>query len=98
GGSEYLRVIHRMVKGTPPWIDLKLERAVQQSCLKAIDRGLLRSAHDISEGGLGVALAECCMGGPEKALGARIELREMMRGDARLFGEWQAGLIVFLIG
>jgi len=96
GGSEYLKVIHRMVKGTPPWIDLKLERAVQQSCLKAIDRGLLRSAHDISEGGLGVALAECCMGGPEKPLGARIELREMMRGDARLFGESQSRIIVSL--
>jgi phosphoribosylformylglycinamidine synthase len=96
GGSEYLKVVHGMVKGTPPWIDLKLERAVQQSCLKAIDRGLLRSAHDISEGGLGVALAECCMAGPEKPLGARVELREMMRADARLFGESQSRIIVSL--
>ncbi|TAJ91101.1 phosphoribosylformylglycinamidine synthase subunit PurL [bacterium] len=94
GGSEYLKVVHGMVKGTPPWIDLKLERAVQQCCLKAIEKGILRSAHDMSEGGLGVALAECCISGPEKTLGVRVELREMMRGDARLFGESQSRIIV----
>ena len=96
GGSEYLKVIHGLAKGTPPWIDLRLERAVQHSCLKAIDKGILHSAHDLSEGGLGVALAECCISGPEKPLGARVEPREMMRGDARLFGESQSRIIVSL--
>lgn len=94
GGSEYLRLIHGMVRGTPPWIDLRLERAVQQCCLKAIERGIVRSAHDTSEGGLAVALAECCIGGPEKALGARIETHEMVRADALLFGESQSRIIV----
>lgn len=94
GGSEYLKVVHGLVKGTPPWIDLRLERAVQRCCLKAIEKGILRSAHDISEGGLAVALAECCVSGPEKALGVRIELREMMRADALLFGESQSRVIV----
>jgi len=98
GGSEYLKVVHGMVKGTPPWIDLRLERAVQQSCLKAIEKGIIRSAHDISEGGLGVALAESCIAGPEKALGVRVELPEMMRGDARLFGESQSRIVVSLKG
>ncbi|MBI2987798.1 MAG: phosphoribosylformylglycinamidine synthase subunit PurL [Deltaproteobacteria bacterium] len=96
GGSEYLKVVHGIVKGTPPWIDLRLERAVQQCCIKAIEKGIIRSAHDMSEGGLGVTLAECCISGPEKPLGVRVELREMMRGDARLFGESQSRIIVTL--
>jgi phosphoribosylformylglycinamidine synthase subunit PurL len=94
GGSEYLKVVHGLVRGTPPWIDLRLEHAVQQCCLKAIERGMIRSAHDISDGGLAVALAECCIGGPEKSLGVRVELPEMMRQDARLFGESQSRIIV----
>jgi phosphoribosylformylglycinamidine synthase subunit PurL len=94
GGSEYLKIVHGLVKGTPPWIDLRLERAVQQTCLKAAGKGLLRSAHDVSDGGLAVALAECCVGGPDKPIGARIELRDMIRGDALLFGESQSRIVV----
>jgi phosphoribosylformylglycinamidine synthase len=94
GGGEYLKQIHGLTRGTPPWIDLQLERAVQSCCLTAIEQGILRSAHDVSEGGLGVALAECCIGGPEKNLGARIETREMIRGDALLFSESQSRIIV----
>ncbi len=94
GGSEYLKVVHGLVKGTPPWIDLSLERAVQHTCLKAIEKGIVRSAHDVSDGGLAVALAECCISGPEKPLGARIQLTEMMRPDALLFGESQSRIIV----
>ena len=96
GGSEYLKVIHHVVKGTPPWIDLKLEHAIQNCCIDAIDRGLLRSAHDISDGGLAVALTECCIGGPDKPLGVRIDMREMIRGDALLFSESQSRIIVSL--
>ncbi|HEV8342474.1 MAG TPA: phosphoribosylformylglycinamidine synthase subunit PurL [Candidatus Binatia bacterium] len=94
GGSEYLKLAHGLVRGTPPWIDLRLERAVQQCCLKAIERGMIRSAHDISEGGLAVALVECCVGGSEKSLGVKIDLPETMRQDARLFGESQSRIIV----
>ena len=94
GGSEYLKVIHGLVKGIPPWIDLKLERAVQQCCVKAVERGLLCSAHDVSDGGLAVALVESCVGGPERPLGAMIELHEMMRADALLFGESQSRIVV----
>ena len=94
GGSEYLKVIHGLVKGIPPWIDLKLERAVQQCCVKAVERGLLCSAHDVSDGGLAVALVESCVGGPERPLGAMIDLHEMMRADALLFGESQSRIVV----
>ena len=94
GGSEYLQFIHNTVKGTPPWIDLKLEQAIQNCCVEAIDSGILRSAHDISDGGLAVALAECCVGGPDKPLGVRTEMREMIRGDALLFSESQSRILV----
>jgi phosphoribosylformylglycinamidine synthase subunit PurL len=96
GGSEYLKVVHNLVKGTPPWIDLKLEQAIQNCCIDAIERGILRSAHDISDGGLAVALAECCIGGADKPLGVRIEMREMIRGDALLFSESQSRIVVSL--
>jgi phosphoribosylformylglycinamidine synthase II len=96
GGSEYLKVVHGLVKGAPPWIDLKFEQAVQSCCIEAIEKGILRSAHDISEGGLAVALAESCISGPEKPLGARIEAREMIRGDALLFSESQSRIVVSL--
>jgi phosphoribosylformylglycinamidine synthase II len=94
GGSEYLKVVHGVVKGTPPWIDLKLEQAVQTTCREAIDRGILRSAHDVADGGLAVAVAECCVGGPDKPLGVRIDAHEMIRGDALLFSESQSRIIV----
>lgn len=94
GGSEYLKIVHGLVKGTPPWIDLQLERAVQSCCVEAIDKGIIRSAHDLSDGGLAVALAECCVSGPEKPLGVRIEMHEMIRGDAVLFSESQSRIVV----
>jgi phosphoribosylformylglycinamidine synthase len=94
GGSEYLKIVHGMVRGTPPWIDLKVEQAVQKCCIEAIERQIIRSAHDISEGGLAVALAECCISGPDKPLGAHIENREMIRGDALLFSESQSRIVV----
>jgi phosphoribosylformylglycinamidine synthase len=96
GGSEYLKSLHGLTRGMPPWIDLKLERAVHNCCLEAIDAAILRSAHDVADGGLAVALAECCIGGPEKPLGVRIETREMMRADALLFSESQSRIVVSL--
>jgi phosphoribosylformylglycinamidine synthase II len=96
GGSEYLKWVHGLTRGTPPWIDLKLEQAVQLACLEAIDQKLLSSAHDVSDGGLAVALAECCIVHPERPLGVRIETHEMIRGDASLFSESQSRIIVSL--
>ncbi|MBM4263093.1 MAG: phosphoribosylformylglycinamidine synthase subunit PurL [Deltaproteobacteria bacterium] len=96
GGSEYLKQVHGLTRGTPPWIDLQLERAVQRCCVEAIEQGVLRSAHDVSDGGLAVALAECCMGGAGKPIGARIETHEMIRGDALLFSESQSRIVVSL--
>ena len=94
GASEYLKWVHGSTRGTPPWIDLKMEQAVQSCCLEAIEQKILQSAHDVSDGGLAVALAECCIGGPEKPLGVRIQTNEMIRGDALLFSESQSRIIV----
>ncbi len=92
GGSEYLAVLHQTVAGIPPLVDFDLERRVQSACRTGIQRGWLRSAHDCAEGGLAVALAECCISGE---LGAEIELPEAeSRWDYRLFGEGGARILV----
>ena len=62
GGSEYLKVMHRLVRGAPPAIDLPAERALQRLVVDLAQEGRLRSAHDCSDGGLAVALAECAFG------------------------------------
>src|SRR5258708_9862224 len=60
-GSTYLAALHGTVAGAPPQLDLDAERALQEVTLAAITGGHIRSAHDCSDGGLAVALAECCM-------------------------------------
>lgn len=94
GGSEYLKVVHKMVAGMPPTLDFDRELAVQKACLTSIRRGLVCSAHDISEGGLGVCLAECCITNPKGVIGATIELDEKIRKDALLFGEGQSRIVI----
>jgi phosphoribosylformylglycinamidine synthase len=93
GGSEYLKALFNEEKGTPPAIDLKREKAVQELCLSAIEAGLIQSAHDISEGGLAVCLAESCIFS-ERKIGCRIDLKDELRPDALLFGETQSRIIV----
>jgi phosphoribosylformylglycinamidine synthase len=63
GGSEYLKVIHGLVRGVPPALDLELERAVQSLVVEAASKLWAASAHDCSDGGFAVALAECCFSG-----------------------------------
>jgi len=59
GGSEYLATMHNLVAGKPPVIDLKREAALQALIVKLIRDGCVESAHDCSEGGLAITLAEC---------------------------------------
>ena len=93
GGTEYLKVVHGREDGAPPRVDLAKERAVQELCLEAIDAGLLRSAHDPSEGGLAVCAAECAFHSPDR-IGCRLELKSDIRPDALLFGESQSRIVV----
>jgi len=96
GGSEYLALTRDVVRGAPPWIDLAVEKQVQHVCTQAIAEGLLRSAHDVSEGGLAVTLVECCISSPHHPRGAAIELQGDIRPDALLFGESQSRIVVSL--
>ena len=91
-GSSYLQVIHGAVTGRPPEIDLGLERGVQAFLRQAIAAGLVRSAHDLSDGGLAVAAAEACLAG---GLGAHLELPAgAARPDRLLFAEGGARILV----
>ena len=97
GGSEYLEVVHGRVAGRPPAVDLALERGVQRTCRAAVEAGILSSAHDVSEGGLAVALAESCMGGPDRGMGAVVDPpRGDVRADVFLFGESHSRVVASL--
>jgi phosphoribosylformylglycinamidine synthase len=94
GGSEYLKVVHGMVAGRPPHIDLAREVAAHEFILAAAAARLLFSAHDVAEGGLLVALAECCLAG---RLGVRCPPLVADHGislEALLFGESQGRFII----
>jgi len=93
GASEYLAAIHNTVAGKPPVVDFDLERQVQSACRHGIRQEWLKSAHDLSEGGLAVALAESCIG---NNLGAEIclTISDTQRLDEVLFGEVTSQIIV----
>lgn len=96
GGSEYLQVIHGKVAGDAPPLDLTAEKNLQDACLELIRTGMISSCHDLSEGGLAIALAECCVFGKrdEKVLGARVRLTDRLRHDLMLFGEDQSRVLI----
>jgi phosphoribosylformylglycinamidine synthase len=93
-GSEYLQRIHGRVEGRPK-IDIDLEKRVQALCREGIGQGLITSAHDCSEGGLAVALAECSIQG---GIGFNGDFAIDDRWDAVLFGERQSRIVVSLPG
>jgi phosphoribosylformylglycinamidine synthase II len=72
GGSEYLKVVHDLVRGMPPALDLDAERAVQRLLVTLADERLLRSAHDCSDGGAAVTIAECAF--DTVGIGAEVSL------------------------
>jgi phosphoribosylformylglycinamidine synthase len=94
--SEYLSVVHGLTDGDAPWMDLEEERSVQEACLALIRGGLVRSAHDVADGGLAVCLAEASIF--SDGLGADVELAALgtSRLDALLFGEAQSRILVTL--
>lgn len=96
GGSEYLATIHATVAGQPPVCDLEAERTAIDALLESIDAGAVSSAHDCSDGGLGVALAECCIANADFQFGAEIDLTKIKDIPAKsvLFGETQARYVL----
>lgn len=90
GGSEYLKQVYGKIAGDAPYFNLENEVALQRATLQAIQCGLIKSAHDISEGGLAICLVEKMLA---STLGAAIELPfEITVGN--LFGEAQSRIIV----
>ncbi|HHY47919.1 MAG TPA: phosphoribosylformylglycinamidine synthase subunit PurL [Firmicutes bacterium] len=91
GGSEYLEMVTGEARGKPPVVDLELEGRMQALVRSLITQGKVRSAHDLSDGGLGVALAECCIPGD---FGAEVVVEGHGRPDFILFGETQSRALV----
>ena len=96
GGSEYLSRIHGVVAGSPPACDLAAERRLIDVLLDAIGQGVVRSAHDCSDGGLAVAIVECCIMDRAALRGATIDLSAWptLPDRALLYGEAQARAVV----
>lgn len=96
-GSEYLYRIHKQKKGNPA-IDIVFEKKVQAVCLEAIRAGIVKSAHDLSEGGLAVCLAESCITNKSKMCGACLDVEALLkkgnRLDEVLFGEAPSRIVV----
>ncbi|MDR1358474.1 MAG: hypothetical protein LBJ48_03870, partial [Coriobacteriales bacterium] len=91
GGSEYLKLRYDKVAGAPPLLDLDLEAAVQAAVRTCVQARLLASAHDLSEGGLAVALAESCLAGE---LGASVVLDSEVAPVAALFAESASRILI----
>ena len=95
GGSEYLKILHNKVEGPISNINISLERKVQETCLEAIKVGLLNSAHDLSDGGLSVSLAESVIMS-DSNLGAEINVVRKLEDVELLFGECPSVIVVTL--
>jgi phosphoribosylformylglycinamidine synthase subunit PurL len=99
--SEYAAVIGQkstdqlVAEGRVPWLDLEAETAVQTACLRAAEAGLLRSAHDCADGGLAIALAECCFSSLHRTVfGADIDLTGEYDLATRLFSETPSRIVI----
>ena len=84
GGSEYLKVVHGMIRGVPPSLDLTREAALHRVLNQGASRGLIRSAQDCSEGGFVIALAECCIA---TGLGANVNIDPVAAMTAPAFAD-----------
>ncbi|WP_339323442.1 phosphoribosylformylglycinamidine synthase subunit PurL [Paenibacillus sp. FSL W8-0194] len=91
GGSEFQYAVHGVTEGRPPALDLDTEKTLLAGVLGAIQSGLVQSAHDLSEGGLAVALAESCISG---SIGAQVSLSTPLRSDVALFSESQSRILL----
>ena len=91
GGSQLQKLVEGSLKGRPPALDLDYEKRLQQAVLAAVKGGLLRSAHDLSDGGLAVAVLESAFG---TGLGIDLNFSQDLSVSAALFGESQSRIVV----
>src|SRR4051812_31208976 len=102
GGSEYLKVMHDLVRGVPPLLDLDAERALQRLLASLADDRLVRSAHDCSDGGLAVTIAECAfdtvgIGAEVSIAGVEVSRDAGVNVAAALFGESASRVVVSVV-
>jgi phosphoribosylformylglycinamidine synthase II len=90
GGTQYAKVVLNKMWGLPPALDLDYEKRVQAAIREIVTEGLAESAHDLSDGGLAVALAECCAGG----IGASIDIPAGLTSELALFHEGPSRILV----
>ena len=95
GGSEYLRTIHGKIQGPIPHLNLELEMGIQELCLEAIKKGIIKSAHDLSDGGLAVNISESIVHS-KQGVGARLDVVRKLQNNELLFGECQSVIVVTL--
>ena len=92
GGTQYAKEIDKQLWGLPPAIDLDREKRVQLAIREIVARGLAESAHDVSDGGLAVALAECCFG--PAGIGAQIDIDSDLRPELLAFHEGPSRILI----
>ena len=90
GGTQYAKAVLNDMWGLPPALDMEYEKRVQEAIREIVTEGHAESAHDLSDGGLAVALAECCAGG----IGAQIDLSSGLRSELALFHEGPSRIVV----
>lgn len=90
-GTEFQKEIIGKTEGKPPKLDLEKEKRVQETVLKTIEQGYIKSAHDLSEGGLAIALVESCITGN---IGATINICSELGKEAYLFSESQSRILL----
>jgi phosphoribosylformylglycinamidine synthase len=91
GGSEYLSIQHGVIAGAPPALVIEDELAIHRALLDAVEAGLIKSAHDCSEGGVAVSLAECAIAG---GIGASVALDDDLAPAISLFSETQGRVVL----
>ncbi|MCF7809461.1 phosphoribosylformylglycinamidine synthase subunit PurL [bacterium] len=94
GGSSYLNIIHDMNAGALTPVDMNDEKRLIDLLIKLVDKGLIQSAHDVSDGGLAVCIAECCMMDRKKMIGVSIDFPVEGSSAAHLFGEAPGRVVV----
>ena len=92
GGTEYAKEIEKQLWGLPPALDLEREKRVQEAMREIVAEGLAESAHDLSDGGLAVALAECCFGVQE--IGAQVDVDSDLRPELMCFHEGPSRILI----
>ncbi len=92
GGTQYAKVIAKAIWGIPPKLDLAYEKQVQTTIRELVREGLVDSSHDLGEGGLAVALAECCFG--SAGIGADVNLGSDLSPELLLFHEGPSRILV----